>query len=288
MNAVYRALGISKQSYHQRMKRYMQDEDNLGQLLPLIQQVRRDHPEMGAREIYHMLQPDFLGRDRFEAFCFENGFRIARKRSFIRTTNSSGVIRFPNYLEGLELTGVNQVWVSDITYYLLPDRAYYLTFIMDLYSRYIVGHSVSRTLLTEQTTLPALRRALRDNEVEPGMIFHSDGGGQYYCNAFLDLTESRKIINSMGTTPYENPNAERINGTIKNSYLKYFHPQNFSGLVRETARSVKNYNHRPHSSLRRATPTSIHRADKFKCRNVDKASKFTRITAALPTFQHLV
>ena len=58
----------------------------------------------------------------------------------------------------------------------------------------------------------------------------------------------------MGKTPYENPNAERINGTIKNSYLRYYAPTSYSDLIRQTARAVKNYNNRPHSSLKRKSP----------------------------------
>ena len=67
---------------------------------------------------------------------------------------------FENLIKGMELKGINQVWVSDITYYRIGERFYYLTFILDLYSRYIVGHAVSESLFTEQTTIPALNMAL--------------------------------------------------------------------------------------------------------------------------------
>ena len=195
-----------------------------------------------------------MGRDKFELFCFQNGLRIARKRSFTRTTNSLGVTRFENLLIGIELTNVNQVWVSDITYYEIEGQFYYLTFIMDLYSRYLIRYSVSRNLSTENTTLPALRRALRIRQIESGLIFHSDGGGQYYCKEFKDLTARYGIRNSMGKTAYENPNAERINGTIKNSYVRHFYPQNYSDLQRQVSRAVRNYNMRPHASLKRVCP----------------------------------
>lgn len=254
MNQVYRAIGITKQAFHKRLDRHLHLMDETQQLLKLIDDIRKEHPEMGARELYFMLKPTFMGRDKFEVFCFENGLRVARKRSFTRTTNSLGVTRFENLLIGMELTTVNQVWVSDITYYEIEGQFYYLTFIMDLYSRYIVGYSVSRNLTTENTTLPALRIALRTRQIKPGLILHSDGGGQYYSKGFKGLTARYKIRNSMGKTAYENPNAERINGTIKNSYLRYFHPQNFSELEKQVARAVRNYNVRPHASLKRVCP----------------------------------
>ncbi len=69
--------------------------------------------------------------------------KVRRYRNYRRTTDSRGVKRFPNLIEGLELTGVNQAYASDITYYEIEKKFYYLTFIMDLYSRRIVGWNAS-------------------------------------------------------------------------------------------------------------------------------------------------
>jgi putative transposase len=257
MNRIYRAIGITRQAFHKRLDRYLHLMDEKQQLLSLIDEIRREHPEMGARELYFMIKPKSMGRDKFETFCFENGLRISRKRSFKRTTNSLGVTRFDNLLVGIELTSVNQVWVSDITYYEIEDRFYYLTFIMDLYSRYIIGYSVSQNLFTETTTLPALRMAIRARRFTSSLILHSDGGGQYYCKEFRELASRHGIISSMGKVAYENPNAERINGTIKNAYLRHFHPGNYTELQEQTARAVRNYNIRPHASLKRLTPAQF-------------------------------
>jgi len=254
MNCLYREIGITKQAFHKRLNRYLEAQDERAQLLSVIYDIRKEHPEMGAREMYFLIKPKCMGRDKFEEFCFQNGLRITRKQSFVRTTNSLGVTRFENLLVGFELNTVNQVWVSDITYYEIEGQFYYLTFIMDLCSRYIVGYSVSRNLLTECTTIPALKMALKYRSIDPGVIFHSDGGGQYYSKAFRALSEAHGLRNSMGKTPYENPNAERINGTIKNCYLRHYAPNNYLKLIRETGRAVKNYHRRPHSSLRRFSP----------------------------------
>lgn len=257
MNQLYRVIRITKQAFHKRMDRYLQGQDERAQLLSVIREIRKENPEMGAREMYFIIKPKCMGRDKFEVFCFENGLRVPRKRSFVRTTNSLGVTRFENFLIGFELTTVNQVWVSDITYYEIQGQFYYLTFIMDLHSRYIVGYSVSRNLLTECTTIPALEMAIKDRHIKPGLIFHSDGGGQYYCKGFKSLTEQHRIRNSMGKTPYENPNAERINGTIKNGYLRHYAPNSYLKLIQETKRAVINYHRRPHSSLKRLSPKAF-------------------------------
>lgn len=257
MNALYRTLSVTKQAFHQRLDHHLHRQDEQQQLLPLVNEIRKEHPRLSARQMYFMIQPRFMGRDQFEAFCFENGFKIERKRSFHRTTNSLGVTRFNNLIAEIELTGVNQVWVSDITYYRIQDRFFYLTFIMDLYSRFIVGYSAAENLLTEYTTLPALKMAILYRSVNPGLIFHSDGGGQYYSKQFLEVTRAHQIRNSMGETVFENPNAERINGTIKNDYLECYHPLNFQTLKKSLERAVRNYNSRPHSAHRRVSPRSF-------------------------------
>lgn len=258
MNQVYRAMGISKQGFHQHLDRYLEMLEEQEQLVWVIAEIRRDHPQMSARIMYRMIKPEQMGRDRFEQFCFSSGFKLEQKRAYRRTTDSRGVTRFDNLLTGFKLTGVNQVWVSDITYYEMGDRFYYLTFIMDLYSRRIVGHAASDNLMTENTTLPALRMAIAERQPAHGLIFHSDGGGQYYCKEFLKLTRAHHMKNSMSTSVYENPNAERVNGTIKNSYLKYYAPENFSQLKQMAKKAVDMYNnYRPHKALDFLSPDAF-------------------------------
>lgn len=243
MIEVYRAAKISKQGFYANMMRQTRMREEQENLLGLIKQWRIEHPGMGVREIYFHLRPKCMGRDLFEDFCFERGLRVIKQRSFIRTTNSYGVTRFPNLIEDLELTHVNQVWVSDITYYQIGHYCYYLTFIMDLFSRYIVGYSISEDLLTIHTTIPALKCAIKNRkDIPAGLILHSDGGGQYYCKQFLQITMQYQIKNSMAEEVYENSNAERVNGTIKNYYLKGYNPLSFTELIACTRKAVERYN----------------------------------------------
>lgn len=255
MNVLYRVLGTSKQAFHQHLNTELHFMEEANQLLVLIKQIREDHPRMSARQMYRLLNPVHMGRDRFETFCFTNGFKVSVKRAYHRTTNSWGVTRFSNLLIGYEFTGINQVWVSDITYYRIGEKFYYLTFILDRYSRFIVGHSASESLLTTSTTMPALRIALKVRKGLEELIIHSDGGGQYYCKDWLNLTKDHQIRNSMCESVYENAHAERINGTIKNDYLVYYSPQNFNQLITMTNKAVMKYNtERPHQSLGNVCP----------------------------------
>lgn len=258
MNQVYRYLGYTKQAFHQKMDRALQQREYELLLLPIIGELREEHPGVAARQLYTILQPDCIGRDRFEKLCFENGFRLEKIKAYKRTTDSNGVIRFPNLIVGREFTCINQAWGSDITYYQIGETFYYLTFIIDLYSRVIVGFSVSKRLVTAETTLPALKMALQQRHPASGLIFHSDGGGQYYCKDFVELTSQYEIANSMCDVAYENPHAERINGTIKNQYLKGYKPTDFRSLTTMTKRAIYNYNWiRPHKSLNKVPPSQF-------------------------------
>ena len=256
MNQIYRWLETTKQNVHQRLERELKREEEKEQMKVILHQVRENHPEMGCKALFKRVNPETMGRDKFFEFYRDYGFKITPKKCFRRTTDSTGVVRFPNLIKDRELTGVNQVWVSDITYYEINSKFYYLTFIMDQYSRRIIGYSASKTLKTEDTTIPALKMAMTrirgDEKVKP--IIHSDGGGQYYSKEFLSLTRGF-LRNSMCMNVYENPHAERINGTIKNSYLKGYNPTNFDELNRKLSKAVYMYNHeKPHSSIHDYTP----------------------------------
>jgi putative transposase len=256
MNQIYRALNYSKQAFHQKLDKELQKASEFENLTIVIDQIREEHPTLSARKMYFMLNLQTMGRDSFERLCMENGYNVPRKRNFFRTTNSLGVIRFDNLIAGMELTGVNQVWVSDITYYLIGDRFYFLSFIMDLFSRKIIGFSASIDLRTINTTIPALKMAKRGLEQgkAPGCIFHSDGGGQFFQKEFLELTHKMKLLNSMGYSVFENSHAERVNGTIKNDYLLHYKPNNYKELIIQTGRAVRNYNNRPHDKLNKLSP----------------------------------
>jgi putative transposase len=114
----------------------------------------------------------------------------------------------------------------------------------------------------------ALRHALKNRQPGKGLILHSDGGGQYYCKEFKQLTSHTELLNSMGKCAYDNPYAERLNGTIKNDYLIHFRPSNLQELTEMLARAVYSYNnHRPHTSLKELSPVEF---EKYEYRHLRK------------------
>jgi putative transposase len=264
MNGLLRSLGLTKQAFHQRRLRMFMEQELWAQLIPVIHHWRQDHPGESVRWLYDELKIKGLGRDKFERLCMEHGFRVGVNRNRFRTTDSLYPLAFPNLLDGLWLTGVNQVWVSDITYLHLHRDVAYITFWMDLMSRYVVGYHVSLSLRSDQTSVPALQQALAARNPPPGLILHSDGGGQYYCNQIRTLSAQYQLRNSMGRGVFENAHIERLHQTIKNQYLRYYDPRTLQDLQGLMPTVIHKYNHiKKHQSLKRITPAQYESIAKF-------------------------
>ena len=247
---------MSKQAVHKALDSELLAQERVGYLRTMIEEIRHDHPTMSLRAMYYKIRPQGIGRDKFERLAQDLGYSIERKCWTARTTDSTGVERFDNLLMNLSLSRPDQAWSSDITYFAIGERFYYLTFIIDCYTRRIIGHSTSCDLTAQGTTISALQKALKTRgRVNPGIVFHSDGGGQYYSKQFLKLTKQAQMQNSMCEMAYENGKAERINGVIKNNYLRYWQINSHLELKRSVDRAVRLYNYeKPHKELRYRTP----------------------------------
>lgn len=254
-------LGISTSGFYKRRKQFRGKKEELGNIIQLVDQIREDHPKMGLEQMYFKILPEHMGRDKFIKTLQSLGYGVRRTKCYRKTTDSSGVKRFDNLLPGIELNGINQCFVSDITYFEMNARYYYLTFIMDLFNREVVGHSVSKTLRTVDTTIPAIKMLIknRGKKACKGAVFHSDGGGQYYADDFLKITlKDLKFTPSMGKTCFENPHAERLNGILKNQYIIPYSPTSFNMLKAKTKKAIKMYNYeKPHKALGGLTPVEF-------------------------------
>jgi putative transposase len=255
---IYQYFQISKQAVHQYEEREFYRSIDQRDLLTEVALQRRLHPRMGAKVLYSVLQPENIGRIRFEKLLRENNLNLKRIKSYYRTTDSSWTI-YKNLIAGRDLFDINQVWVSDITYYITPNEVCYITTIMDLYSRRILGYSASLTMQSEESSLKCLRMALkaRSGFNLKGLIHHSDRGSQYRYKAFTNLIEQVGQV-SMCKCVYDNSHMERLNGTVKNDYLIPLGVESYQGLVKMLPVVVDRYNKlRPHSSLNKMSPTTF-------------------------------
>jgi len=254
---LYEVAGFSKQAHIQYMNRRKKDEWKEQLVINSVLDVRSIHSMMGLKKIFNLISPDWIGRDSFISIGVEYGLGIHRLRSYQRTTFSTKSNWFSNLTSGLEITGINQVWVSDTTYFRTGDIFYYLTFIVDVYSRRILGYVAYPNLRAEANCI-ALNMALKNRLGSDlrGLIHHSDRGTQYVSNAYLKILSDNQIGVSMCDSVFENTHVERINGIIKNEYLHNLSINTFDKLKRKLKDVVRLYNEeRPHWSLYCMTPS---------------------------------
>lgn len=249
--------GISRQAHFQMLQRIKTTEQKSVLYTRMMEEVRQIHPGMGLRTMYDMLMPEGIGRDAFIALGLQEGFRLKNITKKTRTTYSVKSSRYSNLLGPEEFTDINQIWSSDITYFPLGETFYYIVFVMDVYSRRIVGHSLADNMRAENN-VKALKKALKlrgINDYEQRMIHHSDKGTQYASDDYTELLEQYGIRISMCNEVYENTHIERVNDTIKNQYLNRMHIADSGDLKRKLDKAVEAYNEqRPHQSLNRMSP----------------------------------
>ena len=251
MNQLYQSIGISKQAVHQYNSRQVHFDHKVEQLVRQAEQLRKTHPGCGVEKMYQTLKPDFIGRDRFVELFMDLGFGLKKQRNRKRTTYAGKYI-YPNLIKGLEVVGPGVDWQSDITYIQLGDRFYYAVFIIDVFSKQVVGYQVANHMRTDMT-LTALRTALDAHG--PPKVHHSDRGVQYTSRSYTDLLQEHGVQISMGLTAEDNAYAERLNRTIKEEYLDYWKPKDFKALKGCLRRAVLHYNSaRPHRSLNYQVP----------------------------------
>jgi putative transposase len=249
MNNLYNMLQISKQAVHQHSQREKVFSNKISSLLIEIDVLRSEHPGCGVEKMYYTLRPDWIGRDKFIETMMGLGYGVKPIKSFIRTTIPA-CYKYPNLIEGMLLWDKNQLWQSDITYILVGGRFYYLVFIVDVYTKIIHGYQASDHLRATANRA-ALRMAIRRcNGNIHGMIHHSDRGSQYIDTIYTQMLLKHKVYISMGLKAQDNAYAERVNGIIKNEYLKYRDISSLADLRKQVKKAVTHYNEkRIHGSL---------------------------------------
>ncbi|MGD8239102.1 MAG: IS3 family transposase, partial [Armatimonadota bacterium] len=184
------------------------------------------------------------------------------RRSGRRTTDSDhGLPIYPNLLQGGAITGLHQVWVADITYIRLAMEFVFLAVILDAYSRRVVGWELSRSLRTQELTVPALERALASRPVPEELIHHSDQGVQYAAKAYVSRATEAGLRLSMGRRghPEDNARAQAFFRTLKVEQVYLTEYLDFADAQRQIEGFIEDvYNRkRLHSSLGYVPPVEF-------------------------------
>jgi len=252
MTHLYSIAHSSRQGLHQFLARQSSKDFQVDQVIGQAMAIRKRHPNMGCRTMYDLMQEVDFGRDLCERILLNNGFRIRRKKSLIKTTISNPWLRYPDLIKGLILTGINQVWQTDITYFLSSNgKVFFIVFMVDVYSRKIIAWSANDHMQAE-ANITCLQHAIisRNISADSKLIHHSDRGGQYGDKDYIALLKSYQIRISMCKEAWQNAYTERINGTLKNAYLYSWNIEGLSDLRRAVRRAVHAYNsEKPHRNL---------------------------------------
>ena len=259
---------------------------------PSSRLIRRLELGVAVKKVYHWSRGRY-GSPRIAKELQMQGIEVSRAlvsrimkkknlrsvvvRKFKQTTNSDHKYALvENRLnQDFTTTNYNQVWVSDITYIRTSQGWCYLTTVIDLFDRKVIGWQVSNNLTAKDTVIPALNKACSNRLLMAGqsVIFHSDRGIQYACNEFKKLIKKQKWINQSMSGKgncYDNAVAESFFKTLKTELIY----QNCYNSRKEAYSSVFEYieafynTNRRHSHLNYLTIKEFNELHKFKYKKV--------------------
>lgn len=268
LSRLCRLLGITRQAYYQHFWEVSDITIEHQLVLDQVTEIRQTHPAIGGRKLFYLLQCFLLehqikmGRDALFDLLAANKLLVRKRKRRISTTQSHHWLKkYPNLIKDWHPSKPNQLWVSDITYIPLTRGFLYLSLITDAYSHKIMGYAVADNLEAVNTT-KALHMALGNlTEIPDFLIHHSDRGIQYCSFDYTNCLKENNIQISMTENgdPLENPVAERINGILKDEYLRHYPLTNLNQALELVSDVVDRYNRlRPHQSINMITPEVAH------------------------------
>jgi len=209
---------VSRAGFYRLVPRPAGPDPDL-ELRDALQRLALEFPSYGWPRMTAELQRRgwAVNHKRVYRLMREDNLLCLRKRKFVVTTDSDhGLPVYANLVPALQLTGLDQLWVADLTYIRLAVEFVYLAVILDAFSRRVIGWALGRTL-EAVLTLGALRMALAQRRPKPGLVHHSDRGVQYASHEYTQLLEQHGIHISMSRkgNPWDNAACESFIKTLK-------------------------------------------------------------------------
>jgi putative transposase len=264
LRTLYEVAGISRQAHHKGLMSMKVENETWSVLPEMVRAYRSKYDRRaGSRSLYFNLNIKEIfgvGINKFERKMAEFCLTLKPLRTRIVTTQSSSQSwNYSNLTQGLEVVGINQVVVGDLTYVTVDIQRYYLFCLTDVYSARIVGWSLALDMKADKA-LEALWMFIRvrGKTALKNCIHHTDGGGQYFSKVYLKLLKDLGIQVSRADTCLENGYAEQMNGFIKHHLLPNVKGQTLASVQRQVAKSIDHYNnHRKQENLGWLSPTAF-------------------------------
>jgi len=210
---------VSRASFYRSFHERQPIEEEM-EIRSAIQQIAIEHRRRyGYRRISAELRRRGMrvNHKRVMRIMAEDNLLAVQPKSFVVTTNSDHEFEVYLNLAGrMKVTGINQLWVADITYIRLQREFVYLAVVLDAFSRKVVGWQLDRTLAV-RLPLTALEQAIAERKPGPGLVHHSDRGLQYASAEYVGMLRQHQMIPSMSrpANPYDNASCESFMKTLK-------------------------------------------------------------------------
>jgi putative transposase len=273
---------VSRAGFYRSLKEQMPMEEEM-EVRSAIQQVALEHRRRyGSRRIAKTLrrQGMVVNRKRVVRILQEDHLLAIQPKAFVVTTDSDHELEvYLNVASRMKLTGINQLWVADITYIRLKAEFVYLAVILDGYSRKVVGWTLDRTLTT-RLPLAALERAIRERQPPPGLVHHSDRGVQYASGEYVRTLRKHQLIPSMSrpANPYDNASCESFIKTLKREEIYGSEYRDLDHLRANLEEFIERYYNRCrlHSALGYHSPEEFEQAAGYEAFSVGATMSFFR------------
>jgi len=210
---------VSRRGFYRSLRQREPAEEEM-EVRSLIQQIALEHRRRyGYRRITAELHRRGVpvNRKKVARMMRDDNLLAIQPKRFLFTTNSNHKLEvYLNLASRMKLTGINQLWVADITYIRLQAEFVYLAVILDAFSRKVVGWALDRTLAS-RLTVAALEQAIAQRRPRPGLVHHSDRGLQYARGEYVAILEKHGMVPSMSrpANPFDNASCESFLKTLK-------------------------------------------------------------------------
>ena len=248
-------VNVSSSSYYAYKKEHIETDSEVKKMINVIYAA---HPEYGSRRITEILKRGgtFINRKRTQRLMQDIGIQGVHPKRNLSMANRAHK-KYPYIARDKQITRINQVWSTDITYIKTMFGTVYLVAIIDWYSRLVIAWKMSNTM-GEEFCVDTLNLALQMGTPE---IFNTDQGSQFTGNAFIAVLLNHKIKPSMDGKGRATDNAqiERFWRSVKWEDIYLSEPQTFLELQLSINSYINHYNHeRPHQSINYKTPSEVH------------------------------
>lgn len=277
-----RLSGVSRAGFYRSLQERMPVEEAM-EVRSAIQQIAVEHRRRyGYRRIAAELRRHgmVVNHKRVARIMREDRLLAVQPRSFVATTDSHHSLEvYLNLARRMKLTGINQLWVADITYIRLHREFVFLAVILDAYSRKVVGWELDATLAA-RLPMTALQKAIAERTPPPGLVHHSDRGVQYACAEYVRILCKHEMIPSMSrpANPYDNASCESFLKTLKREEIYAGQYEDIEDLRRNIEAFIEQYYNRQrlHSALGYRPPEEFEQAAELATAVVGARMSFFR------------